>query len=172
MTADTVPVGPMSKAPNLQATECTNASGDVSQTQLIGGEAHSPTDPGSPCTESCQTPALTTNVVLDSRVSTSSRGGTADLVADVGILEGAERTKCALKEKAEAIACTRACWILHPDAGDDIVAEGRAGGSWKAQHKNLDICAVLVIRWCKCTECFMGVTAYSTQKSATQASPL
>ena len=129
MTADTVPATTINDAQNLQPTECTTASADVSQTEVVAKDAHTPstTNPRSPCTESAQTGTLTLSPLCDSRVSTRSRLATGDPITDIGIAGGAERTKCAPKEKSEAIACTRACWILHPDAGDDIVAEGRAG---------------------------------------------
>lgn len=133
MTADTLLATTVFDAQNFQATECTNASADVSQSENVGGETHAPaqTEAPSPCTESARTAALTTSLLVDSRVSTRSRGTAVDIVSDLVIEEGPERSKCAPKEKADAIACTRACWILHPDAGDNIVGEGRAGGSWK-----------------------------------------
>ena len=134
MTADTVPASTAQQANNTPSGECNSASPDVSQTELVGGEAQTPTEtePRSPCTESAQTGPHTTSPVVDSRVSTRSRVGLGtEAVTFEGIGEDTERTKCAPKEKAEAIACSRACWILHPDAGDEIVAEGRAGGSWK-----------------------------------------
>lgn len=33
---------------------------------------------------------------------------------------------------SNAIAVNSLCFILHPDHGDTVVAEGRAGASWKA----------------------------------------
>ena len=40
------------------------------------------------------------------------------------------------------IAANSLCYILHPDHGDIIVAEGRAGGSWKSPSQKLgSLCA-------------------------------
>ena len=38
---------------------------------------------------------------------------------------------------SEPIACNKACYILHPDFPDTVVAEGRSGGSWKARTQKL-----------------------------------
>ena len=135
MTADTVPVSTRNHESMEPETEYTNALGGVSQTEIAKEGDHPSvrdTDPMTPCTESAQTACLNSSPVVDSRVSTRSRGATTDPILADGVTEGAERTKCALKEKADAIACMRPCWILHPNAGDNIVAEGRAGGSWKS----------------------------------------
>ncbi|KAG0575081.1 hypothetical protein KC19_VG316500 [Ceratodon purpureus] len=32
----------------------------------------------------------------------------------------------------EAIAANTSCYVLHPEHGDTIIAEGRIGGSWKS----------------------------------------
>ena len=133
MTADTILVTATDEDVMEAGTECTKSSGGVSETELNVGDEHThgQAEPQTPCTDSAQTTCLTTSPVVDSRVSTRSRACPTDPSIVQKMTEGAERSKCAPKEKAEAIACMRACWILHPDAGDDIVAEGRAGGSWK-----------------------------------------
>ena len=134
MTADTVPVSTSNQGVQEAVPECMNASHELSQTVLVGSDGQTPTetDPRSPCAESAHTTTFTTSPVVDNRVSTRSRGAVGDYIPVEGTTDGGERTKCAPKEKAEAVACMRLCWILHPDAGDDIVAEGRAGGSWKS----------------------------------------
>ncbi|KAG0573679.1 hypothetical protein KC19_VG199900 [Ceratodon purpureus] len=41
------------------------------------------------------------------------------------------------KTSSEAVAVNKPCFITHPDMGDEAVAEGRTGGSWKAQSQKL-----------------------------------
>ena len=134
LSADTVPASTTNHTAQEPVLGSMNVSQDLSQTVLCGGDGHTPTqsDPRSPCAESKHTETLNTSPTIDNRVSTRSRNAVGDHFSAEGTADGAERTKCAPKEKAEAVACMRACWILHPDAGDDIVAEGRAGGSWKS----------------------------------------
>ena len=134
MTADTVPNTATNTEIMEPGTECTNTSVGVSETEVIKGDSNAGdhTDPQTPCADSAQTTCTTTSPVVDTRVSTRSRGANTDPILEEGFIEGPERTKCAPKEKADAIACTGQCWILHPDAGDNIVAEGKAGGSWKS----------------------------------------
>ena len=38
---------------------------------------------------------------------------------------------------SDAIAVNKVCYISHPGMGDDAVAEGRTGGSWKAKASKL-----------------------------------
>ena len=37
------------------------------------------------------------------------------------------------KSGCEAIAVNKPCFLTHPDMGDEAVAEGRTGGSWRAK---------------------------------------
>ncbi|KAG0624622.1 hypothetical protein M758_3G261800 [Ceratodon purpureus] len=41
------------------------------------------------------------------------------------------------KAGSDAVAVNKACYITHPDMGDEAVAEGRTGGSWKAKAQKL-----------------------------------
>ncbi|KAG0596126.1 hypothetical protein M758_UG226500 [Ceratodon purpureus] len=37
----------------------------------------------------------------------------------------------------DAIAVNKLCFVTHPDSGDNVIAEGRTGGSWKARAQKL-----------------------------------
>ena len=37
------------------------------------------------------------------------------------------------KSGNDAIAVNKPCYLMHPDMGDEAVAEGRTGGSWRAK---------------------------------------
>lgn len=65
----------------------------------------------------------------------ATRGRTSNTGADTNTVEAAtsKALKFPPKSGCEAIAVNKPCFLTHPDMGDEAVAEGRTGGSWRAK---------------------------------------
>lgn len=78
------------------------------------------------------------------REGVATRSITSNSETETRVREPQLRFELALLPRLtrDAIAANSFCYILHPDRGDTIVAEGRTGGSWKSpNHKFGSLCA-------------------------------
>ena len=144
MTADTVPITSAEDDIHDPEVKCTQLSCGASETAVPNdierGQVAS--DHVGTSAESAENAPLSCNPNINPGVSTRSRVAVAKTGTFQGMPCSLGKTKCAPKEKAEAIACNRPCWILHPNAGDEIIEEGRAGGSWKSSTQKFGhLCA-------------------------------
>ena len=134
MTADTVPINSGGNDIVDPDVECTQISRGASGTHVLNDTERldGAFDQVGTSNGSAETAVLPCSSAAIPGVSTRSRVAVAEIGTYNGTSASLEKTKCAPKEKAEAIACNRPCWVLHPNAGDEIIGEGRAGGSWKS----------------------------------------
>ena len=75
----------------------------------------------------------------------ATRGRTTPLDGGAQGIEVQEHSDLKFPPRAsnDAIAVNKLCYLSHPDYGDDVVAEGRTGGSWKAKAQKFGrLCSV------------------------------
>ena len=134
-----IAIGSINDSAGVPATSCPGSQTTFPLTQIAETVTRIREERGPPPT--LQDPHMS----LDTAPAMATRNRCSP--TDDGVTRNVDVEKSLMKfpprASNDAIAVNKLCYLLHPDCGDDVVAEGRTGGSWKAKAQKFGrLCAV------------------------------